>query len=194
MSRGEIRAFISEAETPRQAVAARSRRRAALSRRRPRTVGARTPPARRVGDALRLAARRGGSARSASTGPLSWTEFAAEFSRRHANDRRASGAMGRRGAGAPRRADQLSSVGGRRRRRARRQPCRARPRPVRGDVDPAAAAGTARLSRAGLFPPSVWSRARTGASCRRARTTPACSACVRAAPRRPTSAAWSAST
>ena len=159
-----------------EAMAARSRRRAALSRRRPRAVGARAPAAHRRrarptpgGSTWRQRSR---ASRSRCPGPNSPTSLRTTTQTIEARP----AAMGRRRAGPQGRADQLPSVGCRRRRRARRQPRRARPRPLRGDRR---SSGCCRSCSAIPRPPistTSWSKGRTGASCRRARTTRACSA------------------
>ena len=129
MSRGEIRAHIAEAEGrgrtwPRDpdGVPLYPGLDKALGRA---SAGAAWPTA---------SPSPGGSMRPrrwrALAGPLSWTRVRR---RGHGGDEAGRGAaagLGRRRAGPQGRADQLSSLGRRRRRAAGRQPCRARPRPL----------------------------------------------------------------
>ena len=70
---------------------------------------------------------------------------------------------------------------------ARRQPRGARPRPLRGDVDPAAAAATAGLARAGLFPPPPDRRAGRAQTVEERKRHGLAARCGRAARRRPIS-------
>ena len=129
MSRGEIRAHITEQEAaggdwprdpdgvplyPGLDKALSQRKRTAL-------IAEREPFAWRL-DMAEALARIGE--------PLDWTEFSGEGLSRLARSRSARRSMGRRRPCAPRRADQLSSVGGRRRCAARGDPYRARPGPV----------------------------------------------------------------
>ena len=189
MSRGEIRAFISDAETPKKPLAARSRRRAALSGRRPRAVAARAAAAHRRRVRPRLAARRrGGRARIAGQrGPLSGRNSSAEYS---GTGRAIEAHPQQWGDVVLARKDvptsyHLSVVVD--------DAAQGVSHVVRGrdlyeaTVDPAAAAGIAGLRARPPISITTSSKGRTGASCRRARTTRVCSACARAARRRPTS-------
>ena len=152
MSRGEIRAFISEAGDAEEALAARSRRRAALSRRR-------TANCRRAsggGASPRACPMPGGSTSPPHSGASAAAAGLVGDRRRNipttaATGRSASRGLGRRGAGAQGRADQLSSVGRRRRCGAGHHPCGARPRPLPCDRRAAAAAGNPRPARAPLY-------------------------------------------
>ena len=73
--------------------------------------------------------------------PLTWTEFSDDDLSSARTVEARPRPMGRRRAGAPRRADELPSFRRRRRRAARHNPCRARPRPFPGHRHPPAAAG-----------------------------------------------------
>ena len=92
--------------------------------------------------------------------------------------------LGRRRAGAQGNADQLSSLGRRRRRAPGRDPCGARAGPVLVDQRPSAAADAARPAGAGLSPSPPDPRRRRHASCRNRPRRPACASCARRA-RRP---------
>ncbi len=94
------------------------------------------------GRALCAAARHGGGL--ARVGALTWTRERGGPGRRDRRRRGRARGLGRRGAGAQGRADQLSSLGRGRRCAARRDPCRARAGSVLGDQRPPAAAGPAR--------------------------------------------------
>ena len=189
-SRAEIARLVAQREAD-GAMAARPRRRAALSRRgkvacapseRAQLLESGAPYALRLDMAAARALRR-----------RSRLDRARRRSRRR--DRRGrgpAGGLGRRHSGAPGDADQLSPLGRDRRRPARRDRGGARPGSVLVDQRASAAAGAAWPARSRPTGTTVWFSTAPGESSRNRPRPPACANSAPVERRRPTSAAWSA--
>ncbi len=133
------------------ALAARSRRSAALPARRQGAAGVRAAAAHGGGRALRLAARHGGS--HGALGPAAFLGRERQRARRRDGQRAgAAGGLGRRGDRPQGDAGELSSVGGGGRCIARHHPRGARARPLSRDGGSSAAAGVAWPAGAILSP------------------------------------------
>ena len=153
-------------------LAARPRRRAALSGG---GEAARRRPARAIasiGCALCAAARYGGGLRKRGRSHLDRARRRSR--RRNRRGGRAAAGLGRRHSRAPGDADQLSPFGGDRRCPAGRDRGGARPGPVLVDQRASAAASAARPAAAGLPPPPPWCSTAPGTNSRNRPPPPAC--------------------